>query len=232
MTGPSTWTSTARSRSAGCAASRATSASSCAPTRTSCRWAPTGCAEASDTAVLNANYLMARLRELCGEHLPVAFDRTCMHEFVLSGGPMKKALGIKTLRPRQAAARPRLPPADGLLPAAGRRGAADRADRDRDARDARRLRRGGGGDPRGGGRGSLGGAERAATTRRCGGSTRPAPPSARSSASRCRPSAHGGDRPWAVVAAVRAAPILGRPCPPPSRSTTTAAASRSSPSPR
>ena len=56
-----------------------------------------GLAEASDTAVLNANYLMARLKELCGEHLPVAFDRTCMHEFVLTGGPMKKALGIKTL---------------------------------------------------------------------------------------------------------------------------------------
>jgi glycine dehydrogenase subunit 2 len=56
-----------------------------------------GLAEASDTAVLNANYLMARLRELCGEHLPAAFDRTCMHEFVLTGGPMKKALGIRTL---------------------------------------------------------------------------------------------------------------------------------------
>jgi glycine dehydrogenase subunit 2 len=55
-----------------------------------------GLAEASDTAVLNANYLMARLRELCGEHLPAAFDRTCMHEFVLTGGPMKKALGIRT----------------------------------------------------------------------------------------------------------------------------------------
>ena len=38
----SSWTSTARSRSAACAASRATSASSCAPTPTSCRWAPTG----------------------------------------------------------------------------------------------------------------------------------------------------------------------------------------------
>jgi glycine dehydrogenase subunit 2 len=56
-----------------------------------------GLAEVSDTAVLNANYLMARLRELCGDHLPVAFDRTCMHEFVLTGGPMKKQLGIKTL---------------------------------------------------------------------------------------------------------------------------------------
>ena len=56
-----------------------------------------GLADASDTAVLNANYLMAKLQELCGEHLPVAFDRTCMHEFVLTGGPMKKALGIRTL---------------------------------------------------------------------------------------------------------------------------------------
>ena len=40
--GSSTSTTTARSRSAGCAASRATTASSCAPTPTSCRWAPTG----------------------------------------------------------------------------------------------------------------------------------------------------------------------------------------------
>jgi glycine dehydrogenase subunit 2 len=56
-----------------------------------------GLLEASETAVLNANYLMARLRELCGEHLPAAYDRTCMHEFVLTGGPMKRTLGIKTL---------------------------------------------------------------------------------------------------------------------------------------
>jgi glycine dehydrogenase subunit 2 len=56
-----------------------------------------GLQEASETAVLNANYLQARLKELAGEHLPVAYDRLCMHEFVLSGAPMKKALGIKTL---------------------------------------------------------------------------------------------------------------------------------------
>jgi glycine dehydrogenase subunit 2 len=56
-----------------------------------------GLQEASETAVLNANYLMARLRELCGEHLPVAYERTCMHEFVLTGGPMKRRLGIRTL---------------------------------------------------------------------------------------------------------------------------------------
>jgi glycine dehydrogenase subunit 2 len=56
-----------------------------------------GLQEASETAVLNANYLLARLRETAGEHLPVAYDRTCMHEFVLTGGPMKKHLGIRTL---------------------------------------------------------------------------------------------------------------------------------------
>jgi glycine dehydrogenase subunit 2 len=56
-----------------------------------------GLQEASETAVLNANYLMARLKELCGEHIPPAYDRTCMHEFVLTGGPMKKQLGIRTL---------------------------------------------------------------------------------------------------------------------------------------
>ena len=56
-----------------------------------------GLQEASETAVLNANYLLARLRETAGEHLPAAFDETCMHEFVLTGGPMKKALGIRTL---------------------------------------------------------------------------------------------------------------------------------------
>jgi glycine dehydrogenase subunit 2 len=56
-----------------------------------------GLQEASETAVLNANYLMARLAETAGEHLPAAYERTCMHEFVLSGGPMKKTLGIRTL---------------------------------------------------------------------------------------------------------------------------------------
>ena len=56
-----------------------------------------GLQEASETAVLNANYLLARLKEDgIGEHLPVAFDRLCMHEFVLSGAPMKKNLGLRT----------------------------------------------------------------------------------------------------------------------------------------
>ena len=57
-----------------------------------------GLAEASETAVLNANYLLARLREgRARERLPIAFDRICMHEFVLSGAPAKRELGVKTL---------------------------------------------------------------------------------------------------------------------------------------
>jgi len=57
-----------------------------------------GLSEASRLAVLNANYLKHRLSEgRAGKYLPVAFDRHCMHEFVLSGAEMKKELGIKTL---------------------------------------------------------------------------------------------------------------------------------------
>jgi glycine dehydrogenase subunit 2 len=57
-----------------------------------------GLAEASETAVLNANYLKARLAEgKAGQRLPIAFDRHCMHEFVLSGKPMKRDLGLATL---------------------------------------------------------------------------------------------------------------------------------------
>jgi glycine dehydrogenase subunit 2 len=57
-----------------------------------------GLREVSEVAVLNANYLLARLREEgVLEHLPAAYERICMHEFVLSGAPMKRDLGIKTL---------------------------------------------------------------------------------------------------------------------------------------
>jgi glycine dehydrogenase subunit 2 len=56
-----------------------------------------GLRDASEVAVLNANYLLARLGELCGDALPLAFGERCMHEFVLSGAPLKKELGIRTL---------------------------------------------------------------------------------------------------------------------------------------
>jgi glycine dehydrogenase subunit 2 len=61
-----------------------------------------GLKDASETAVLNANYLLARLRggkthPPVAEYLPLAYGELCMHEFVLSGGPMKRELQIKTL---------------------------------------------------------------------------------------------------------------------------------------
>jgi glycine dehydrogenase subunit 2 len=56
-----------------------------------------GLKDVSEVAVLNANYLLARLRERVGDRLPLAFGERCMHEFVLTGAPMKKELGIRTL---------------------------------------------------------------------------------------------------------------------------------------
>jgi glycine dehydrogenase subunit 2 len=57
-----------------------------------------GLRDASETAVLNANYLLARLRTLgVTDLLPLAFGERCMHEFALSGAPMKRELGIRTL---------------------------------------------------------------------------------------------------------------------------------------
>jgi glycine dehydrogenase subunit 2 len=63
-----------------------------------CSLGADGLRDASEIAVLNANYLLARLRELgVADKLPLAFGELCMHEFVLSGGPMKRDLKIKTL---------------------------------------------------------------------------------------------------------------------------------------
>jgi glycine dehydrogenase subunit 2 len=63
-----------------------------------CSLGAEGLKEASETAVLNANYLKALLgREGVAQYLPLAFDRHCMHEFVLSGRGAKEKLGIKTL---------------------------------------------------------------------------------------------------------------------------------------
>jgi glycine dehydrogenase subunit 2 len=62
-----------------------------------CSLGAEGLREASEIAVLNANYLLALLRRPgLGERLPLAFGERCMHEFVLSGAPMKRDLGIRT----------------------------------------------------------------------------------------------------------------------------------------
>ncbi len=69
-----------------------------------CSLGADGLKDASENAVLNANYLLARLRRVdLGEGrrvedcLPLAYGDLCMHEFVLSGGPMKRELKLKTL---------------------------------------------------------------------------------------------------------------------------------------
>jgi glycine dehydrogenase subunit 2 len=49
--------------------------------------------EMSDTAVLNANYLLARLRDV----YDLPYDRHCMHEFVLSARTLKREHGITAL---------------------------------------------------------------------------------------------------------------------------------------
>jgi glycine dehydrogenase subunit 2 len=51
-----------------------------------------GLRQVSEDAVLSANYLLARLRD----RFDLAYDRSCMHEFVLSGDRQKK-LGVRTL---------------------------------------------------------------------------------------------------------------------------------------
>jgi glycine dehydrogenase subunit 2 len=61
-----------------------------------CSLGAEGLKDASVTAVLNANYLLAQLGDVAGL-LPSAYPGLCMHEFVLSGAPMKRELGIRTL---------------------------------------------------------------------------------------------------------------------------------------
>ncbi len=51
-----------------------------------------GLREASMNAVLNANYMLSKLKDV----YPLAYDRTCMHEFVLSG-VLPDAPGIHTM---------------------------------------------------------------------------------------------------------------------------------------
>jgi glycine dehydrogenase subunit 2 len=52
-----------------------------------------GLTKATEMAVLNANYLRARLEQA----FPVAFEGPCMHEVVLSDKQLKKETGVQTL---------------------------------------------------------------------------------------------------------------------------------------
>jgi len=52
-----------------------------------------GLKEVAENAVLNANYVMNRLKE----HYYLAYDRTCQHEFVISAKWQKEKFGVKAL---------------------------------------------------------------------------------------------------------------------------------------
>ena len=52
-----------------------------------------GLRRVSENAVLNANYLMALVKDI----LPPAYERTCMHEFVASAKDLKERTGVSAL---------------------------------------------------------------------------------------------------------------------------------------
>jgi glycine dehydrogenase subunit 2 len=52
-----------------------------------------GLREVSETAVLHANYLRARLRE----HYQLPYDRTCLHEVVFSAVRQRDRCGVRAL---------------------------------------------------------------------------------------------------------------------------------------
>jgi glycine dehydrogenase subunit 2 len=54
---------------------------------------PEGLAEVTDLAVLNARYLMVKLRDV----LRLASDRPCMHEVVFSDADLERRTGVRTL---------------------------------------------------------------------------------------------------------------------------------------
>ena len=99
---------------------------------------PDGLRRIAEDAVLNANYLLSRVKDI----LPVPHGDRCMHEFVASAadaegqarrlgdGHCQAAVGLRFSRPH------------GLLPADRPRGDDDRADGDREQGHAGRLCRG------------------------------------------------------------------------------------------
>jgi glycine dehydrogenase subunit 2 len=54
---------------------------------------PEGLAAVSEMAVLNANYVAARLRSL----FPIAYERPALHEAVFSDKELERETGVKTL---------------------------------------------------------------------------------------------------------------------------------------
>ena len=70
---------------------------SCAPTPTSARSAPRACRTRRRPRCSTPTTCSRGCASSSATHLPLAFGELCMHEFVLSGAPMKRELGIRTL---------------------------------------------------------------------------------------------------------------------------------------
>ena len=164
----------AASRSAGSGRSSATPASCSAPTATSAARGPTASSASPQHAVLNANYLMSLVKDV----YPVPYGEP-LHARVRRLGPVAgHGPGHPGDGHRQAADRLQLPRADGLFPADRPRGADDRADRDREPRDARSVRQGA---PARSPRKTRSSSTTPRTRRRSAGPTRSRPPRRRSS---------------------------------------------------
>ena len=114
------------------------------PGLTSWPTAADGLQRVSEAAVLNANWLLSRLREVYA----VPFDRPAMHEVVVSTRGARLRCRCTGPGCGQKASGQGLPRADGVLPAGGARGTHDRAHRDREPRDGGGPGRGPGGDSR------------------------------------------------------------------------------------
>ena len=83
----------ARRPSAGSASSTATSGCSSAPSRSSASSAPRACARPAELAVLNANYVRARLEDVY--HLP--YETDSLHEVVLRRQGARRTTGVTTM---------------------------------------------------------------------------------------------------------------------------------------
>ena len=100
---------------------------------------PEGLRRIAENAVLNANYLKARLQ--AEGSYPGGVRRADVHARVRGPGHPGRRARSPHHGHRQAADGLRLPPADSLLPADRQRSVDDRADRDREQGHAGRLRR-------------------------------------------------------------------------------------------
>ena len=141
-----------------------------------------GLKEMSETAVLNANYLLARLRD--AYELP--YDRHCMHEFVLSARALKREHGITALDVAKRLMDYGIHPPTIYFPLVVPEALMIEPTETEPKETARRVRRRDARDRPRGGRGARSSSSGHRTTGRCSGSTRCARPSSRSSSTASR----------------------------------------------